>query len=399
MNLTFVISGLVALAVLIPPLHSEEIGLELVESPKVASEFVPCELVYDDDEDWQNAEGLLSERAVTVLAYYPLGLLEDGVLISFDWSGKDKGDPSVVVVDLDLDTEIDTGERLELKPIAAPLPAAESNTNRVLCAARLDLAAALEEGDGPLWCNLYVAAAAFEEEEPEEVDLSFGAWGHLEGHVLLDGRDCAVVLCDHNLNGVFGDFAEGAGGSADTLAIRGSDHKPLRSKMVFGAQAFEVGLGDARRRLSLESIEVAMGRIDLARTDLEVELAHSGWGTQTLRGGPRHFLPAGTWSIEGFRRFDGDSGAACVFGGLPQEKVVVRDGEETCVQLDTTLVASVTMKAVRQTVRLDLGLVTSQGAAFEEFIQPAAANGLEGVPFTITDGKGKVVEQSHFTFG
>ena len=416
------------------PLGAKEIALTYGKAPQMPMGFMGFEALGEDEEGWENAKEILTDKAITVIAYYPLGsLADDGLLISVDTVKEGAPRPDTLYVDLDGDETIGKGEKFSLKP---PEGAAEGIDAAfvTLCAEKIPLSNVFEDQSAPILMDFFYLFADSTKgggdspklEELPPFLLSITAWGCLSGEVEIGGKDYTVLLIDSNVNGSFADFEEegeeaqpdnlvlvssaaaagtdtgathGGVSTLDEKTVMGSFHEPLRRRIFLDGKAYKVGVKENGRALVFSPLAVDFGTVAAAADDIEVELAAPGWGSHTVPPGEKFSLPAGTWHVSGFRRIDKKTGAFCAYEGPEDVKVAIAAGKTAAVSLDTTLKGGIKVGPVRKTVSLSLDMATAQGARFSSYNPPASAGPMEGIPFAITDSEGKTVLKDLFHFG
>lgn len=388
-------------------LEAEEISLAYKQAPDRPVRHEHFEIFEEDAEAWTKGGELLSDRAVTLFAYFPIEGMDDGLVCAYDYSSKEAARPDVFYADIDFDLCLDEGEKFPLAPtrmLASDFP---PGTDPPLCAEKISLAAIAREGSGPFLVNVHLIAA------PPDEDYAFvymwcEAWGCYQGRISAKGRDYDLFLRDENVNGSFADL-EGSGEECDTITLVPSTGLPageeplaqkLRGEMLLGGAAQSVAVKDSGRALSTMPVAVDFGETTAPAADIEVTLASDRWGLSIVRAGAATPLPVGTWAVSDFRQMGKEPGAFCKFLGPEAIKIVVKNGKKTAIpKLETSLTPTVTTRGKGKKKRtLSLVMTTAQGATFKDYKNPALADSVPGVPVKITDRSGRTVADGHFTF-
>ncbi len=416
--------GLAALLFCLP-LRAEEIELAQGESRKWSRGFARAVDFEVSDDEWEGG-GAPGGRAETCCAYIPVGdLEEEGILLSIDFGKSSK--PAALIIDCNGNGAVDKGERFLFEP--APPDRRRPHVRR-FCAEKVVLPNGPDgkpipvnvsceigagprhgEGDSGLATELEKDALASLRSAVEEilptVELFVEAWECREGRADLGGVHFDIALIDRNINAAFSDFEEESGDESDLLVVASKESgpgasfvsaMPLRRKVVLNSRAFSIGVNRDGRKLVIEPIDVPFGVVSSPAADVEVTLKNPEWGRQTIPAGETIPLPAGEWSVDGFRRRAGKR--SCSYTGPEKVRVHIAAGKKAAVELETRLAPAVKSRQRKKTVNLMLSLVTSQGARFNSYeLPPSGGKKTAGVSFAIKDSSGRVVLEDSFEFG
>jgi hypothetical protein len=409
---------LIVIAILLPgtsSLRAEEIALTYGQAPDRPVMYEDFDLVEEDEEAWEDGEGVLTDRAVTLYAYFDIAGMDDGLILSYDFSSAAARKPDILYADVNMNLCLDGGERFPLRPARMPGNDYPPGTDFPLCAEKLSLAAIAREECVPFFINVYAIPVAGDSAYAL-VPMWYEAWGCCRGGVTIDGKAWDIVLRDQNVNGSFTDFEGKGRGGFDTLRLlpaeadglsteadggQASFAQPLRERMLLGGRAFTVALSENGRKITLTPFDAEFGTVAAPAGDVEVSLSSPEWGTHTVAAGGTLALPVGEWKISCFRRIVAATGAFCKYMGPEKIGLKISRGETAIVPaLKTTLTPSVVMRGKGKKKRaLSLVLTTEQGATFKDYENPAADSPFKGVPLKITDQSGRTVVEGYFPFG
>ena len=403
-----IIAALFGMALIAPlSLRGEEISLTYGQAPDRSVKHEYFEIFEEDEEAWEEGGDLLSDRAVTLFAYFPIEGMDDGLVCAYDYSSKEAAKPDIFYADIDFDLSLDEAERFPLAPTRLPANDFPPGTDLPLCAEKISLAAIAGEGGGPFLVNVHLIPA------PPEEDYAFvymwcEAWGCRQGPITAKGTDYTLYLRDENVNASFSDL-EGSGEVCDTITLVPAAGLPageeplaqkLRDEMLLGGAAMSVAVKDGGRTLVTTPVAVDFGEAAAPADDIEVTLANDRWGLSIVKAGASSGLPVGTWTVNSFRKMGKEPGAFCKFLGPEAIEIVIKAGKTTAIpKLETGLTPVVTTRGKGKKKRtLSLVMTTSQGATFKDYKNPALADSLPGVPVKITHKAGRTVADGHFTF-
>ncbi len=402
---------LIAVAVLLPgtfPLLAEEITLTYEQAPDRPVLHENFDLVEEDEEAWEEGTDVLTDRAVTLYAYFDIAGMDDGLVLSYDYSSPALGKPDILYADIDMDLCLDEGEKFLLRPARMPGDDYPPGTDFPLCVEKISLAAIARGGCAPFFINIYAIPVAAETDYAL-VPMWYEAWGCCRGGVTIDGKAWNIVLRDQNVNGSFTDLEGKGRGGFDTVSFLPTGAgggqaffaQPLRERMLLGGRAFTVALSEKGRKMMLTPYEAEFGAAAAPAGDIEVSLSSPEWGTHTVAAGGTLALPVGEWKISCFRRIAAATGAFCKYMGPEKVGLKISSGKTSILPvLKTTMTPTVVMRGKGKIKRtLSLVLTTGQGATFKDYENPAADNPFKGVPLKITDRSGRIVADGYFPFG
>ncbi len=394
-----------------PALGAEEVLLRFGKAPDRPVMYESFELYEEEEELWEEGADRLTEKAVTLCAYFPVEGLDDGLVLSFDITGAGSARFDTLYADVDFDFHLDEDEEFPLVPVRRPGDDYPPGTELPLCAERLSLAAVAKKGRAPFFINIYVIPAPEGGDGLQLLPLWFDAWGCCQGTIGIGGSTFDLVLRDQDVNGSFLDFESEEDGGCDTLTlvpasgaapgVRAPWAQKLREKMLVGGRTFRVAAKENGRRLLLDPHETAFGRAAAPGAETEVTLTSREWGTHTVEAGSSLSLPAGKWRVHSFRRMGAKTGAFCRYTGPERITLTLVPGKTAQVpDLALEMTPAVTMRGKgRRTRTMTLALSTSQGALFKEYKNPSAVKPLPGIPLRISDKAGLTVTEGYFPFG
>ncbi len=355
---------------------------------------------------WLEGGDFMTSRATSVTAHLSLGNLGfTTLLMTVDKKEEGAEYPDTLHADLNRNRILDEGETFPLVLVdnegAGPVM-----PFTMLCAEKVAYRKEGPDEGAPLYVNFYHPII---EDAPPGFGLAFGlsAWGCYTGRITLDGVAYDVTLEDRTVNGAYDDFDEGARFDCDSLTLERAD-KPkvahgmtpppaLRHKMLLGDQAYSVAVKEKGKILSLDPIAVDRGSVSVSPADVAVNLSNPEWGGFRIAPGEKKVLPAGKWTIADYSREKNDGSCMCNYSEPTEIEVTVAKGESVRLDLATALVAKVSASRRAGLVRLNLSMATAGGATFRGYF--SAAGGRGGIPFSITDAAGEIVEKGTFEFG
>lgn len=393
------------------PLRAEEVALTYGRAPDRPVMYESFELYEEEEDLWEKGADLLTDKAVTLCAYFPIAGLEDGLILSFDNTAAGAAKFDTLYADVDFDLCLGKGEKFPLELARMPGDDYPPGTELPLCAARLSLEGVAGGGKAPFFVNIYVIPVPDAGDGLMLLPLWYEAWGCCRGAISFGSAAFDLILRDQNVNGSFTDFEQHDGKVGDTLTLvpaksAGSGGRPpwaqpLREKMLLGGRTFLVKVKENGRKLLLDPHAVKFGRAAAPGEEMEVALTSPVWGTHTVGAGSTLALPAGDWKVHSFRQIDRKTGAFCRYMGPEGITLTLAEGAAARVpDLELEMTPAVTMRGKgRRSRTLSLVLSTSQGARFKEYGNPAAAEPLPGIPLRITDGSGRTVTEGYFPFG
>jgi len=329
-------------------------------------------------------------------------------VITVDWPRESARLPDRFFFDLDRDRLLDDGEILQLRSVTSdeldhdlPFSMAVAEKVALLCANGKDRP--------PILVNIFFLVidediASTDESPP----LGISAWESLTGSIVLNGKKHGVTIEDWNMDGSYADFeCDGAWYLADALFVhedgcppdRGAflNPSPLRRRAIVGSSAFSVDLIKDETVLVIDPLDVVFGSARVVQEHLEATLNHPDWGEQRLLAGLTSLLPSGLWTVSHFSLQRSEPTTACAFLCAAATTVEIGEGTETVLAFDTTLTAAVDAQKRANGIELSLGLTTDDGHAFSRYY--TAWERIDGIPFLIRDGAGRIVEEGLFAFG
>ncbi len=390
------------------PVLADEITLDYGQAPDRPVMYEHFEIYEEDEEAWEEGAGLLTGRAVSLYAYFPIEGMDDGLVCAYDFSSEDAAKPDIFYADVNFNLALDEGEKFSLAPTRTPGNDFPPGTDFPLCAEKISLAAVAKEGRDPFFINVHLIPAP-PEEDYALVYMWCEAWGCCSGRAAIEGREYTLILRDQNVNGSFGDI-EGSGEGFDTVTLvpaarSGDDSEPLaqklRNKMLLGGAALEVAVKAQGRKIVTAPVEVDFGTVAAPDSDIEVTLENAKWGLGVVPAGSKLGLPAGKWSVHSFRRVVKETKAFCKYLGPTKISIKVEPGKTVSLpRLETALTPEVIMRGKGKKKRsLSMVMTTTQGATFKDYRNPGAAKPLPGIPVKILDRSGRTVTEGYFPFG
>lgn len=370
----------------IPPVEAEEIVLTYTQDDWDPSAIRGWNVAERGEPDWAPGKRGLTPKAHVFYL--------NGKLAAIDADDDSATYPNTFHLDVNGDKERDEGESFPLNlAYSAWLKQANSpgNPYRV---EKIPLLNPVNGGAGYTLANLVLM------ELNGQILYSLSPWGCMKGTGRVASQVCTFTLRDDNKNGLFGDRKDTMKSQFDTLtlAVDGEEERsPLQRKLIFLNNAYSIDVIDNGTALILEPLETEFGLANVPEKGMEVVLFNSDWGLFPIRHGSDQRLPVGTYCIASFSRTQSQPLSRCFYEGPAELEIDVEAGKNAAVSLETLFIATVTkMRSSSRIIRLGVKLTTSQGAVFSGYSGTMRAQGL---PFCITDSRGKIVVNDSFEFG